>query len=156
VGEVCHRVLENWDYQKKDDLAGHVSRACRVLKQRNPEVHWIPVAQESQKILEKFLSSSLAARLAQCEILGREIPFLYKGPEALMRGSMDLLYRDDGRIWVADYKTDKILPEEAELHAHRYEKQGEVYIEAAQRVLGEKCGFQVIFLDSGEVVNISE
>jgi ATP-dependent exoDNAse (exonuclease V) beta subunit len=155
VGQVCHRVLEEWDYAKVDDLTDRIARAYQVLKQRFPVAYWSPVARESEKVLEEFLASPLARRLAKCDILGREVPFLMAAEGGkVIRGSIDLLFREGGRLWVADYKTDRIAPDQMGLHAQRYEPQGKAYAAAAEKVLGEKCGFQVIYLRLGQAVEL--
>jgi ATP-dependent helicase/nuclease subunit A len=154
VGQVCHRVLEDWDYRKVDDLSDRIARAYQVLKQRHPVAYWSPVARESEKVLEDFLASPVAQALAQCEILGREMPFVFHGREGIMRGSLDLLYRRDGRLWVADYKTDRVPPDQIALHAQRYEKQGRAYVDAVEKALGERCNFQIIYLRLGQSVDI--
>ncbi len=154
VGQVCHQVLEDWDYRKVDDLSDRISRAYRILKQRYPIAYWSPVARESEKVLEEFLSSELAIRLAKCDILGREIPFLYEKDGAIIRGSIDMLYRKQGKLWVADYKTDKVTQQEASEYAKRYQKQGQLYVEAVEKSIGERCNFQVIFLRIGEAADV--
>lgn len=155
VGQVCHRVLEEWDYAKVDDLTDRIARAYQVLKQRFPVAYWSPVARESEKVLEEFLASPFAQRLAKCQILGREVPFLHAMEgDKIVRGSIDILFRENGRLWVADYKTDRIPSDQMALHAQRYELQGRAYVGAIEKMVGEKCGFQVIYLRSGEAVEV--
>lgn len=154
VGQVCHRVLEEWDYSKVDDLTDRIARAYQVLKQRFPVAYWSPVARESEKVLEEFLASPLAQKLAGCRILGREIPFLYSSGEKIVRGAIDILFRNDGQLWVADYKTDRIPADQIDLHAHRYEQQGRAYIDAVEKSFGERCCFQVIYLRLGRAVDV--
>lgn len=155
VGQVCHRVLEEWDYAKVDDLTDRIARAYQVLKQRFPVAYWSPVARESEKILEIFLASDQARRLSKCHILGRESPFLCAAPGGkIVRGSIDLLFREGGRLWVADYKTDRVPEDQMELHSQRYEPQGRSYIDAVEKIMGEKCGFMVLYLRLGKAVEI--
>ncbi len=154
VGQVCHRVLEEWDYTKVDDLTDRIARAYQVLRQRFPVAYWSPVARESEKVLEEFLASPFAMKLAKCEVLGREIPFVCAVGDRVMRGSIDLLFRDQGRLWVADYKTDRIPADQMELHAQRYDRQGRAYVDAVEKVMGERCGFQVIYLRLGCAVEV--
>jgi ATP-dependent helicase/nuclease subunit A len=62
---------------------------------------------EADEILRVFNASSLAGRLAQLDVLGREIPMLLVKDGERWRGAIDLLYRDlDGTLVVADFKTD--------------------------------------------------
>jgi ATP-dependent helicase/nuclease subunit A len=154
VGQVCHRVLEEWDYSKVDELTDRIARAYQVLRQQFPVAYWSPVARESEKVLEEFLASPFAQKLAKCEILGREIPFLCEAGGRVMRGAIDLLFRSEGRLWVADYKTDRVPLDQMELHAQRYEQQGRAYVEAVERTLRERCGFVAIYLRLGRAVEV--
>ena len=40
-----------------------------------------------------------------------------------MEGVIDLIYRLDGRIWIADYKTDDVAAEDAPARADHYRSQ---------------------------------
>jgi ATP-dependent helicase/nuclease subunit A len=65
----------------------------------------------------------------------------------VMEGVMDIIYRLDDRLWVADYKTDAVSPEAAPAHAERYRIQSDIYKTAATRCLGEEpVRFQCLFL----------
>jgi ATP-dependent exoDNAse (exonuclease V) beta subunit len=90
---------------------------------------------EVREILDGLVGSSLAATLAEVEVVGREIPLLLPAPGGpAWRGSIDLLYRDGGgALVIADYKTDR-EEDDAALVA-RYGPQLAVYAEAAQRAL---------------------
>ena len=46
--------------------------------------------------------------LQNAEILGREIPILLKWNGQIMRGTIDILYKKDDRVVIADYKTNHI------------------------------------------------
>ncbi|MEK7859445.1 MAG: 3'-5' exonuclease, partial [Elusimicrobiota bacterium] len=147
VGQLCHRVLEGWDFAGVGDCAAAVDAARRALRHSQPEADWEAAASEGRIILEGFLASSAARELAKAEILGREVPFLYEADGAVMRGSIDLLYRKDGKTIVADYKTDEVEPAELEKRREKYHRQGRAYCRAVERALGLKdVGFRLIFL----------
>lgn len=94
-------------------------------------------------------STTLARGLGGAERCLPELDFHYpiepkSGPQAgqlrgLMRGSIDLLLRDQGLSFVIDYKSDRLPNTEvAALSAHveaHYRLQAEVYAEAARRIL---------------------
>jgi ATP-dependent helicase/nuclease subunit A len=88
----------------------------------------------------------LGRSFARADILAREAPFLYPDGDVIVRGVIDLLYRRDGGLWVADYKTDRVDPAMIEESARRYAGQGTAYRKAVESALGEKCGFEVLFL----------
>ncbi len=154
VGQLCHAVLQEWDFHGQDDLETALRRARNFLFAGNPGTDWDRVVNDSRGILKEFLAGPAAETLARAEILGREMPFVMPRDNRVVRGSMDLLLRRDGKLWVADYKTDKVSKGDAARHAERYEPQGRAYAEAVGKALGEPCGFQVIFLRTGGFVNV--
>lgn len=146
IGQLCHKVLQGWDFGNGGDLSVSLAVACRGLQRLSPEADWQALRREAQEILEKFLSSPEARELAQVEILGREIPFVYGEEGVVMRGSIDLLYRQGSKIWVADYKTGAAGNDKEKLRK-KYERQGAVYRTAVEKVLKIKdVGFRLIFL----------
>jgi ATP-dependent exoDNAse (exonuclease V) beta subunit len=56
---------------------------------------------------------------------------------------------------VADYKTDRLNPGQAQERAAAYVEQGRAYCRAVERAMGEPCLFEVIFLRTGERVEFS-
>ena len=74
---------------------------------------------------------------------------------SLMEGIIDLVYRFNGEIWIADYKTDRITSDEIASRAEEYRLQVQVYSEAVSQCLGVRPkGFQFIFLRTGTVVPV--
>ena len=64
-----------------------------------------------------------------------------------MEGVIDLLYRLDGSLWIADYKTDAVLAGEAADHAERYRTQSLIYKTAVSQSLGmTHTRFHCLFL----------
>ncbi|OGR88729.1 MAG: hypothetical protein A3J74_07285 [Elusimicrobia bacterium RIFCSPHIGHO2_02_FULL_57_9] len=147
IGQLCHKVLQAWDFSQKGDLPGALVAAGVGLERLSPEADWEAVRGEAREILESFLASPEAQELSQVEILGREIPFIYGQDGAVMRGSIDLLYRHGGKTWVADYKTGG--GKDREKLRKKYEQQGAVYRAAVEKALKIKdVGFRIIFLKS--------
>ena len=139
VGTVCHKVLELWDYGKGGDLPAMVDAACALLG--------ADVRDEAAGILAAFVKSPAAEFLAGVEILGREVPYVRRLADGTVeRGAMDLLYKKDGRVWVADYKTGSLSGAEKKWGA-----QGRAYCAA----VGEGAGFAVVGLKEGRVVEIA-
>lgn len=152
VGQLCHGVLELWEWGKSD-LASVLERALRRL---GPEIQSDPeVLREAKVILSGYFSSPLGRSFDRADILAREAPFLYPDGDVIVRGVIDLLYRRDGGLWVADYKTDRVDAAHVEEQARNYEAQGTAYRKAVESALGEKCGFEVIFLRAQQRVIVS-
>ncbi|MEK7744016.1 MAG: 3'-5' exonuclease, partial [Elusimicrobiota bacterium] len=109
IGKLCHAALERWDFSAGASLEGEslaelIERRAALLASGPRETRRI--ARECRLILESFLRGEAARKLARAEILGREVPFVHAEGGRVVRGTMDLLYRLDGAVVVADYKTE--------------------------------------------------
>ena len=72
-----------------------------------------------------------------------------------MEGVIDLIYRFDDRIWIADYKTDDVAAEDAQARADGYRSQAEIYSRAVASSLGlPSLSFQFIFLRPGIAIDV--
>ncbi len=153
VGQLCHAVLEGWDYRRGGDIPAALHDARRRLAASAPGARWENAVAEALAILGGFFASATAQRLGNVEILGREVSFLDSRDGAVVRGTIDLLYRDEEGLWVADYKTDRIgSKEELERKRRAYERQGEFYRAAAEKALGGRpTRFRLIFLRSPDL-----
>jgi len=169
VGQICHGVLEKWDYRNPALLPELTKWAARELAEEGPvdgddarrslavlatPGAAEPLMRESLEILQGFASTEAAKVLAGSEILGRELPFLFAREGAVVRGRMDLLCRRRGRLVVVDFKTDRLGPGEAASRSESYREQGNAYAEAVSRALKEPCDFEVVFLRTGERVEL--
>ncbi len=108
--------------------------------------------------LEAFLESPLARRMAKASSLGklyREQPFVLGLPasrlgeqfpdseQVLVQGIIDVFFEEEGKIVVADYKTDVVkTPEEL---VSRYQIQLDYYEEALARLTGKKVIQKIIY-----------
>jgi len=154
IGELAHRFLENWSFG--EEPAGFRTRLELFLDR------WIATEKQAQRdrlqheleeILASFFASGAYRELNSAQILGREVPLLIPWNGGVMEGVIDLLYEKDGRLFLADYKTDRVERSELAQAASRYRHQVEIYSEAARRVLKrEVAGFKLIFLRLGEAV----
>ncbi|OHB69004.1 MAG: hypothetical protein A2W17_11855 [Planctomycetes bacterium RBG_16_41_13] len=107
------------------------------------------------KILSGFVSSEAYKELQNAQILGREVSILLKWNGQIMRGTIDILYKTDNRLIVADYKTDHVKPSDLQARAEKYQRQKEVYIEAVKRCLNiDNPEFKLIFLRLGKAISI--
>jgi ATP-dependent helicase/nuclease subunit A len=153
VGTLCHRVLERWDYRTGGSLPELVEAAEKALAGSAPTAEWDLVRAEASSILAAFTRSPAAKALAAVEILGREVPFVRPLPDgSVQRGAMDLLYRKDGRVWVADYKTAAVG--DAKAAEAEWGEQGAAYAAAVQAATGEPASFAVVSLRSGELLEL--
>ena len=108
--------------------------------------------------IRTFLRSSLAGRMKKAAQLGklkREQPFVLGLPasrlgsqfpeseQVLIQGIIDVFFEEDGRIIVADYKTDRVkTPEEL---ITRYQVQLDYYAQALTRLTGKEVTEKIIY-----------
>lgn len=156
IGICAHALLEEWDFSRtKAPTSEDLADLCRLVAPSAPgPVSTIGPVLAS--IMESFMASALYRRIQGAAILGREVPFVIPWDgERVMEGVIDLIYRLDGRIWIADYKTDHVPEAEAAARAGRYAEQARIYRAAAVRCLGlESVSFQFLFLRPGVSVEL--
>jgi ATP-dependent helicase/nuclease subunit A len=146
VGQICHRVLQEWDFRAGGDVAPAASRALSLLERRAPGPRWAAAEAEAREVLESFTASKAAKALAKAEILGRETPFAYADGQTVVRGAADLIYRDGKTLVVADFKSERVTEKSAAEVRKRYAEQGRAYASAVERAWGVKPEFRVLFL----------
>ncbi len=171
IGALTHQVLRGWDFVQ--DPKGFEARAKSICAWGIPDESAKDAGEITNQVLQilyAFAGSHPYQDLCRAEILGREIPFAIpwavstSPPSPLpspararvMEGVIDLVYRLDGLIWVADYKTDRVRADELARRVALYGPQGQVYAQAVARCIGlENVGCKLIFLRLGKAVEIS-
>jgi ATP-dependent helicase/nuclease subunit A len=157
VGVCAHAVLERWDFSKpRSEISTVIERACRRHVAPDYPQLMCNVTEDLTAIFEKFLSSEPYTRLQRATVLGREVPFVMPfGEDRMMEGVIDVIYRLDDRIWIADYKTDDVAAEDVQARADRYRSQADSYSQAVAGALGlSSVSFQLIFLRPGVAVDV--
>ncbi|MFZ1805412.1 MAG: 3'-5' exonuclease, partial [Nitrospira sp.] len=157
AGVVAHRLLERWDFsQDPSGLCAQVVVAVQATLEPDDQPQAEAVAESVTDLLATFGCSEAYERLRSSQIIGREVPFVMPwGNRQVMEGVIDLIYRLDGELWVADYKTDAISADQAAARAERYRTQSEVYKVAVQQSLGvESVRFHCLFLRCATAVEL--
>ncbi|MEI8014285.1 MAG: UvrD-helicase domain-containing protein [Nitrospira sp.] len=155
VGVCAHAVLEQWDFAKpRAEIGTVIEQVCRHYVAQDHLM--VDVAGDLAVLFGNFLSSEPYNRLQRATVLGREVRFVMPlGEEQIMEGVIDLIYRLDDRIWIADYKTDDVAAEDAQARADRYRHQAEMYSRAVESALGlQSLSFQFIFLRPGIAIDV--
>ena len=67
------------------------------------------IESDLQDIFRGFFRSKAYAELASARILGREVPLLMPWDGRFMEGVIDVIYERNGLLYLADYKTDRIV-----------------------------------------------
>lgn len=158
LGRSVHRALQYWDFA--GDLEAQLSKLHVAEADEGdlrPVLSRDELELEVRELLRRFALSDFYARLRRADIVGREVPFRipWKERSQVMEGVIDLVYRLDGRLWIADYKTDMIPLDQVAGRAEQYREQARVYSEAVSRSLREPvAGFEFVFLRHGVTVSV--
>ena len=154
LGSLAHQVLEHWDFQTtriEEDLDEAVARHASGL----PAAQKRLVVRELKAIWATLAGSPVYEELRGARILGRETPFVLPWGDQVMEGRIDLVYERQGRLYVADYKTDQVTDAEVAEVMHDYHHQARVYTEAVRRGLNrDVAAFRLILLRLGRGVDV--
>jgi len=157
IGVSAHAVLEQWDFTRpRSEISAVIEQTIgQCVAQDHPQL-MADVTEDLTVLFERFLSSEPYERLQRATVLGREVPFVMSlGEGQMMEGVIDLIYRLDDRICIADYKTDDVAAAEVQARADRYRSQAESYSRAVESSLGlSSLSFQFIFLRPGVAIDI--
>ncbi len=161
-GSAYHKVMELLDFQAvmreggrgmKEEIARQLDRfvEAELLDER-----WKKSVSGAKLI--PFFESSLAKRMRRADASGklfREQPFMLglganrlgeqfpDSEQVLIQGIIDVFFEEEGKIVVADYKTDAVkTPEEL---IQRYKVQLDYYAEALYRLTGKEVIQKIIY-----------
>jgi ATP-dependent exoDNAse (exonuclease V) beta subunit len=90
------------------------------------------IPSEAQRLANVFFDSELGRRAAAATEAAREWDFILDLDGTLVRGTVDLWFREDGEITLVDYKTD------AAVRAEGYGPQLALYALAIERAVGKR------------------
>ncbi|MDE0029149.1 MAG: UvrD-helicase domain-containing protein [Deltaproteobacteria bacterium] len=154
LGTLAHRVLEHWDFQTErveENLDEAVAKHAPALPAAEKQV----LIRELKKIWTALARSEVYDELRSARILGREMPFVMPWNGQVMEGVIDLVYERDGRLYVADYKTDQVADDGVGRIMNDYRHQAEIYTEAVRRGLDREVeAFRLILLRLGRAVDV--
>ncbi len=140
IGTLVHRVLEHIDFGRPADVEALIRQHASRHRPNNDRA-----ATEAARLVQTFLSSTLATELALAQQIHREVEFMLAWPPGeshqgtrYLHGTVDCLYQDTEGAWrIVDYKTNQVGHGQLEAVASRYEMQMFIYAMAAEQVLNE-------------------
>jgi ATP-dependent exoDNAse (exonuclease V) beta subunit len=146
VGTAVHRMMEDLDLE--DDLEPQISswleRAATELEAALDGRVLADAVDRLRTVIASITAGKCLATLQSLAafVVGREIaivasPSEDRGPIGAVTGFVDLVYRDpgDGRLVVADYKTDHVEGDEVDERTRVYEPQVRTYARALRDAL---------------------
>ena len=150
LGTVCHRALELMLAQKQAPEQAAISAAAQCAVPHR--------AEDARKVLLPFATSPLFAELSACRVLACEMPFSYlEETGEVESGVMDaVLTGADNRVWIVDYKTDKVKPgQEKQLLDKKYRLQLDAYRRAAEKIFpGRSVRCSAVFVRTFAAVDL--
>jgi CRISPR/Cas system-associated exonuclease Cas4 (RecB family) len=110
---------------------------------------------EAVRLAEETRQSALGKRIAASSRARREFGFLAELEDVVLRGQIDVWFEENGRLVLADYKTDRFDPDDDPERRQPYELQLRLYALALKKLLGrtpdEAC---LHFARSGKTVPV--
>lgn len=108
------------------------------------------------KLIRVSMETGILSSAAKAPRRWRELPFTFELEGRVIRGFIDLVFEEEGKLVVVDFKTDKVAEGEAEDKAADYENQGAAYVMALEAATGLEVGALVFsFLRPGVDVSRS-
>lgn len=159
-GSAYHKVMELLDFKRlveQKDMQGELKRQMEgFVREGKMEQQWREAVSLSK--LLTFMVSPLAHRMAQADLAGelyREQPFVLgisaknlgeqfpEQEQVLIQGMIDVYFKEEGRIILVDYKTDRVSTEK-EL-TKRYGVQLDYYARALERLTGMEVAEKILY-----------
>ncbi len=153
-GTAVHKVMERADFAKcKTELSSELERLFENMYLTEAEYEAVDT-----DVLMKFFNSQLCERIINSPSVKREMRFLTEFPAKelttrlsdacgeemiVVQGAVDLLFEEDGKIVIVDFKTDR-TKDESELLA-AYSEQLKIYAKACSKLLKLPVGELIIY-----------
>lgn len=141
-GTAVHRVMECLDFKSLCDIdtKDHVAVSAFVKKSMDEMLEKRLITDDMYrltrpKLIEQFISSDVAARMAQADKRGdlyKEKPFVMDYEGVLVQGIIDVFWLENDKIVLLDYKTDRVNA--AKELIDRYSTQLKLYADALGRI----------------------
>ena len=147
-GSAYHRVMECLDYSVSVNLDGVKADINRMLE--TGKMNELQVKSVNPWDIYTFVQSDTGRRVANAMDNGsvrREQPFVFEYEGQLIQGIIDLYFEEDGELVLVDYKTDRVMKDEAgekEL-VKRYAIQLDYYAKALTQLTGKKVKEKIIY-----------
>lgn len=156
VGEIAHRAIQHWRFPhasaRLDALLEGYARELGMTDKRELR----DAVRDATRILEKFEQSELCRQMQRARVRRHEVPFVFEWEGRTVHGTLDALVEPaDGKWFVVDFKTDRIVPEPADI-LERYGVQLALYGQAAQALLGVTPLVRVHYIRANQTLDFAE
>ena len=147
-GSAYHRVMECLDYSVSVNIEGVKADINRMFE--TGKMNELQVKSVNPWDINTFVQSDTGRRVANAMNNGsvrREQPFVFEYERQLIQGIIDLYFEEGGELVLVDYKTDRVMKNEAgekEL-VRRYAIQLDYYAKALTQLTGKKVKEKIIY-----------
>jgi ATP-dependent exoDNAse (exonuclease V) beta subunit len=135
-GQAFHRIMELVDFS---DASSPGPLASSVASELGIE----DAGPELERLGAQALTSDLVARASRSPRGFREVPFVLPWEGSFIEGRIDLLFEEDGRWTLVDYKTDDVTEARVSEEMEIYRPQAAVYALALKK-LGIECAGGIV------------
>ena len=153
-GSLVHALLarlEPPDIERLESLREEGVAFASALELKEEDVDYA-----MELIRDLMQTGRILARAAAASRRRRELPFTFELEGRVIRGFIDLVFEEGGKLVVVDFKTDNVAAGEAEDKATFYENQGAAYVMGLEAATGLEAGELVFsFLRPGVDVSRS-
>lgn len=153
-GTAVHKVMQYAEYDKcTSGLQAELERLHEFMYLSDEEFETM-----NTDVLNTFFASPLCKRILQSPMVKREMRFITEFPATdlaegldpmfseemiVVQGAIDLLFEENGKIVIVDFKTDRNKNEEELLDA--YTEQLKIYAKACSKILKMTVGELIIY-----------
>ncbi|MXY85519.1 MAG: hypothetical protein F4Y95_03240, partial [Chloroflexi bacterium] len=146
LGKAVHEALEAADFTNLDLTLKRTVRICRK--------HHVDPESVTEHV-EQALNSDLLRRAARSDIVHRELPLESITSDGerttISEGIADLLFGENGRWILVDYKSDQTIPEERRVH---YFRQVQLYASMLRNAGVTVAEAHLLLTSSGESIAV--
>jgi ATP-dependent exoDNAse (exonuclease V) beta subunit len=157
IGQLTHVALAHWRFPDRPDF--EVFLFPYALEAGLTDHGEITAAMaETRRLLARFQQHPLYTQVNAAE-RHHELPYSVELAEGTHSGIIDLLCRVEGRWTVVEFKTDELRhPDDLEPYIadNKYDQQVARYVEAIDRLLGERPRALLVFLNAGRQVCVKD
>jgi ATP-dependent exoDNAse (exonuclease V) beta subunit len=156
-GTLCHRIIEwvvknrLWDsFPDAESLNSDIRPWFRKFDDRE----WPAVIEAALGLASGFFKSETWKRASVSKSFESELSFTARshegGRETFINGVIDFVFENDDSVEIVDFKTDRrIIPGE-------YDKQMQIYINAAQAIFMKPARCSLYYLRSGDEITTAD
>ena len=149
VGTLVHRAIELERFPDDPRFQAWFEASARGLGLSDERMIANALAR-ARSTLKRLRASELWQTIIQADRRIHEVPYVHQpGNDTIERGVIDIIWEQDGRWYLVDFKTDRLsdLAAMEEKIDKKYRKQVQRYIAAMQTVLGVTPEAWLCFLD---------